>query len=303
MSARSLHHRPALDPARFRLPPTLATAALLALVPVALAAQVGDETRGGSDRPGVVGLVVDGETREPLEGVTVTLRWEGDTLASRVDTRGATTDARGRFAFRGLPDARYRLELARVGYGTLVDTVSFRASLGLRIEAQLVPEAVEMEPLLAAAEVRSRRLDASGFYERRARGAGQFVARDQIEDRDPGRVTDLLATMRGVRLGPTTGLGGGRGLLMRGGCVPEIFMDGVRTIRPFSLDASLHPDDVAGIEVYHSTEVPVQYGVSGCGAVLVWTRVPNPDGGGESWSWGRILPVVGVVGAVFLLIR
>lgn len=303
MSAKRLQHLSPLAPPGSHVPRTLVTAAVLSLVPVALASQVGEEGRGGSDRPGVVGQVVDGETRQPLEGVTVTLRWEADTLTRRVETWGATTDARGRFAFRGLPDGRYRLELARAGYGTLVDTVSFRASLGLQIEAELVREAVEMQPLLAVVEARSRRLEASGFYERRDRGFGQFVARDEIEDRDPGRVTDLLATMRGVRLGPPPGLADGRALLMRGGCVPEIFMDGVRTIRPFSLDASLHPDDVAGIEVYHSAEVPVQYGVSGCGAVLVWTHVPNPDESGEPWSWGRILPFVGVVGAAFLLIH
>jgi hypothetical protein len=279
------------------------TVGVLALVPVALAAQVGEEGRGGSDEPGVVGQVVDGETRQPLEGVTVRLRWEIDTLARRVETWGATTDARGRFTFRGLPDGRYRLELARAGYGTLVDTVSFRASLGLRVEAELVPEAVEMEPLLAVVEARSRRLEASGFYQRRDRGFGQFVARDEIEDRDPARVTDLLATMRGIWLGPTAGPGDGRSLSMRGGCVPEIFLDGIRTMRPFSLDASLHPDDVAGIEVYHSSELPVQYRVSGCGAVVVWTHVPNADESGDPWSWGRILPFVGVVGAAFLLIR
>lgn len=303
MSAERLQHLCTLDPPGIHVPRILVTAAVLFLVPGALASQVGGEGRGESDRPGVVGRVVDGETRRPLEGVNVTLRWDVDSLASRVETRGATTDERGRFAFRELPDARYRLELARAGYGTLVDTISLRPSLGLQIEAELVPEAVEMEPILAVAEVRSRRLDASGFYERRARGVGQFVARDEIEDRDPGRVTDLLATMRGVRLGPAPGLGDGRALRMRGGCVPEIFLDGVRTIRPFSLDASLHPDDVAGIEVYHSAEVPVQYGVSGCGAVLVWTHVPNADESGDPWSWGRILPVVGVVGAAFLLIR
>lgn len=303
MSTRTFQHLSTTAPSGSSFSRTLVTAAVLALVPVALASQVGEEGRGGSERPGVVGKVADGETRQPLEGVTVTLRWEVDTLARRVETWGATTDARGRFAFRGLPDGRYRLELARSGYGSLVDTVSFRGSLGLRIEAELVPEAVEMEPLLAVVEARSRRLEASGFYERRDRGFGQFVARDEIEDRDPGRVTDLLATMRGVRLGLTPGPGDDRALSMRGGCVPEIFLDGVRTMRPFSLDASLHPDDVAGIEVYHSAELPVQYRVSGCGAVLVWTHVPNPDESGDSWSWGRILPFVGVVGAAFLLIN
>lgn len=275
----------------------------LAVLPGSAAAQAGQEAPGRSDLPGVVGVVTDAETGEPLKAVAVSLRPTSSAAGDSASVDTVVSDARGRFAVRGLADGDYRIDLERIGYRTLSDSISFRAALGLRIQAALVPEAVQLEPILAVVEARSRRLEAAGFYQRRQRGLGEFVTRDQIEERNPVRVTDLLATMAGVRLQHRDPARGGTIVLLRGGCVPEIFLDGVRTMPPFSPDAALHPDDVAGIEVYHSAELPPRFGVSGCGALMIWTHVPNPQEGEGGLSLGEILIPLGVLGALFLLLR
>lgn len=274
-------------------------AALAFVVPGALVAQAEQEERGRSELPGIQGFVMDAQTREPLEGVDVSLRLVSDTAETGGETESTATDAGGRFVIRGIPDGDYRVELRRIGYRALSDSLPYRADLGLRIQAALVPEAVEVEPLLVAVEARSRRLEAAGFYERMSRGIGRFVDREEIEERDPLFVSDLLVAMPGVRLDRRSGATFVR---LRGGCVPEVFLDGVRTIRPFSLQ-TLHPDDVAGIEVYHSSELPSRFGISGCGAVMIWTRVPSPEGSGGGLEWSDLLVPLGVAAGIFLLIR
>ena len=101
------------------------------------------------------------------------------------------TDEQGRFRFTGdrLVEGRYELEIGRIGYESIVDSLVFRSNLGLRIEAALVPSAVELDPILVVAEARSQNLEARGFYVRRTRGVGSFLTREQVEQRK--RVTDV----------------------------------------------------------------------------------------------------------------
>lgn len=282
----------------------LALAVLLIVLPTLAAAQVDPEAEGtpiGPDSLDVLGLVVDAQNGEPIEGVAVTLRPGPGAPEGLEAPDMALTNAQGRFAFRDLADGGYRIELSRIGYGTLEDSITYRATLGLRIEAELVPEAVELEPILVAVEARSRNLEARGFYRREARGIGRFITRDDIEERHPLRVTDLLVMVPGVRLRRGRGVGGETAVLMRGGCVADVFLDGVRTLPPFPLDSVLHPDDLAGIEVYHASELPAQYGISSCGALLVWTRLPEADELGNPFTWGRVLGALGfIVGAILL---
>lgn len=284
----------------------LASAVLLIVLPTLASAQAGQEaedTRIGPDPLDVLGLVVDAQNGEPVEGVAVALRPGSDAPEGLEAPEVVLTNAQGRFAFRDLADGPYRIELSRIGYRTLEDSITYRATLGLRIEAELVPEAVELEPLLVAVEARSRTLEGRGFYRRQARGIGRFITREDIEERHPLRVTDLLVMMPGVRLRRGRGVGGETAVLMRGNCVAEVFLDGIRTLPSFPLDSVLHPDDLAGIEVYHASELPAQYGMSSCGALLVWTRLPESDELGNPFTWGRVLGALGFIVTAILLTR
>lgn len=290
--------------------PTRAHAAtlpfLLAVFPGLVAAQAGDDarpSRTSSDSLDLLGVVLDAESREPIDGVAVTLRRDTDPGTPTPRPLSAVTDPDGRFLFRELEEGRYRISLERLGYGTVVDTVDYDPDLGLRVEARLVPAAVELEPMLVAVEARARHLENAGFYRRRAMGLGRFISREEIDRRNVMDVTDLLRTMPGVRLRYGSGIRAEPLVLMRGGCVAQVYVDGVPTTSPFYLDAMLQPGDVDAIEVYNASELPVQYGTSSCGAVLVWTRLPRSDELGNPFSWRRSLIALGFLGAVFLLSR
>lgn len=280
----------------------VALVAFLAVVPTLLSGQEEDSSRR-TDHVGILGQVVDAETREPLEGVAVTLRLKGDSAGVLGRPRVVLTNAQGRFTYSDLVDGRYGIELERLGYGTITDSIAYRAALGLRVGAEMVPEAVELEPLLVAVEARSRHLQDNGFYRRQARGMGRFITREEIEERNPVEVTSMLAMVPGVRLRYGRGLGGETLVLMRGGCLAQVYLDGVRTLPPFGLDTHLNPDDVMAMEVYHASELPAQYGITGCGAVLVWTRLPEADELGNPFTLGRTLTALGFIGLVLLLVR
>jgi len=287
-------------PVRNLLAPTLLLAAVL---PAAVAAQAGVGLRADRERPGIMGMVVDRETRDPLQGVAVELRPLGAGADTLVVLPRALTDEAGRFVIGALADGAYRITIERIGYQPVVDSVAYSADLGLRIDVQFVLEAVELEPLLVVVEARSRYLDTNGFYDRRQRGIGRFITRDEIQERHPLEVSDVFRTMPGVRVSAGNAPGSQGVLLLRSGCVADVYIDGMRTISPFPIDTMLQPLDVQGIEVYHGSEIPARFGTTSCGAVVIWTHVPNPGAPGGRSGWKRIAVAAGFAAISFLLVR
>lgn len=278
---------------------TVAAALLMAGLPGALAGQSGGERDRGAP-PGILGVVVDRETRRPLENVAVTLRPLGDGAEA---PGPVLTAANGRFAFGAVADGRYRIAMSRIGYQTLADSLVYETALGLRIDAELVQEAVELDPLLVVAEARSRNLESRGFYQRMRRGMGRFVTRAEIQGRNALQVSDVLRTIAGVHMTSGGSFRTDGVVLLRGGCVADVYVDGVRTIPPFPVDAMLQPDDLDGVELYRGAEMPAEFGTTSCGAVMLWTHVPNPGTRGAPFSWRRVLAVLGFVAGAFLLTR
>ena len=190
------------------------------------------------------------------------------------------TDPIGRLALSAMPAGDYLVVARRFGF--LPDsqltriratdaevTVAFR----LRTSAHVLDTArIESKAL------RDKMVD---FERRRASGRGAFITRDDIEQRHPLTLADLLRTVRGL----TIRTSGGRTELrfVRANsridgvdCPPELWFDGVRTF-----DATvdeLDPDEVEGIELYRGIgQIPAEYlsRTAGCGVVLIWTRSPS----------------------------
>ena len=282
----------------------LAPAALLALaLPAGLAAQTVADTRVSRGPPGIAGEVVDRETGEPLEGVAVELHAMGEAVGMLPISARTLTDAAGRFAVAALDDGRYRITIDRLGYRPITDSIDFRSDVGLRIEVQFVLEAVELDPLFVVVDARSSYLEATGFYDRQRHGIGHFLTREEIQARRPSEVSDVFRPMAGVRLSANEGLGSQGILLMRGGCAPDIYVDGMRTVGPYPIDALVQPLDVQAIEVYTGSELPTGFDTSTCGAVVIWTHVPSPGGPPNQSGWRRLLVAAGFAGIAYLLVR
>lgn len=117
-----------------------------------------------------------------------------------------------------------------------------------------------------------------GFEQRRRTlGFGRFLTEADIARRPVFEVTDLLRNLPGVRVYRQ---GFDKVLLVRGGvedwCVPSVWVDDhyIFNMSGDDVDSWVKPSRVAGIEVYVGISTPAQYqrGLSGCGAIVIWTK-------------------------------
>jgi outer membrane cobalamin receptor len=111
----------------------------------------------------------------------------------------------------------------------------------------------------------------AAFEKRRATGKGTFFSRGDIEKSRRHQVSEVLRTVRGLRVDCNGG--SCRVLMVRStSCEPRYFMNGF----PTNAEALLTPVlDVAGIEIYRGpSETPPEFlgANSMCGAIGIWTK-------------------------------
>jgi hypothetical protein len=260
-----------------------------------VAAQAPDTLRSDQEGVQVRGRIIDLTTQRPLPSASI--RFTDLSQDGRPVWEGLS-DSAGVFQGPRLPPSAYGIEVEALGYSPLshVFDVSGYGFADLAIE--LSSEALELEPLVVVTRRRSR-LESAGFYQRRNRGFGHSMNREEIEARHPMFVSDLMRTMPGITVAPGR-MGSGGVLRMRGGCLPDVILDGVRLTQPVVLDDVLAVADVEGIEVYSGSTSPVEYSRSTCGTVLAWSRDPDPTGG-RPWSWKRAGAAAGFLLLGFLL--
>ncbi len=229
--------------------------------------------RTGPVRTGrLMGQVRDAITDDPVVAATVSVP---DRL------RVSETDRRGRFVLSGVPVGLQELNVRHLGYAPLSYEIEVSPGLTTEVEIGMVPDPVEMEPIVATA-TRSRRLEVKGFYERRhwseLVGTGAFYTAEDIDRRRPIEISHMIADESGLRLQcnarrtdcrlVNTRLSSG----VTGACSLTFYVDGLPT-RGIPLDDVVRPSEIAGIEIYKGlASGPAEFPPSRCGLVAVWTK-------------------------------
>ncbi|MBM3885738.1 MAG: hypothetical protein FJ361_07845 [Gemmatimonadetes bacterium] len=255
-----------------RRPATLRTALCTLLLSVHTAgAQPAPQPLASQGSWPLIGRV-EGERGEPLVEATI----EGAAQRTR-------TDATGHFQLRTTRRDTLTLLLRHVGYEPMAVTLRAEHLRGDTVLLRMDRTAQALEAVrIRGTDLRSP-LGLGGFDERRARGIGTFVTREEIEHRQTSRLSDVLRGRRGLTLVRTpTGAYGVRFGLASGRqrrCIPDLWIDGQRA-RGMEID-DIPASTVEGIELYSSiATVPFQFSTSGagterCGTVVVWTRPPG----------------------------
>lgn len=207
------------------------------------------------------GTTIDAQTGRPIVGASITIP---------ALSRSVVSDEGGRFVHSALAAGSYVLQVHALGY--IASARSFDLTTGQVVTH--VFELTTIPPVLPEVVVHgrtaSRRFE--DFDRRRASRRGQFMARAEIEARNPLNLSDLLQTMRGIRtecVGFTCTVQSVRAVH---GCAPAFFVDG-RLSTTFGPSTPVR--DVQGIEVYLGpSETPAEYlgPDSGCGVVGIWTK-------------------------------
>jgi hypothetical protein len=231
----------------------------------------------------LAGRVIEDPSGAPVAGATVEVHdLQGRRLGRLI------TDSDGEFLL-DLRDARpVRMRAHRIGYQRVTTpSVDPSGYSQIRVEIRLATEAILLAPL----EIVSRARPAvaptlAGFERRREGGFGWYITRQEIEQRRPNRVSDLLATAPGLSIQRRI-VYSARGR----GCPAQIYVDGIhinRSLGPlptrrgqasttemFPIDDLVTPTSVEGIEVYQGMgRMPVEFHSpdASCGVVAIWTR-------------------------------
>jgi hypothetical protein len=219
------------------------------------------------------GVIVD-SAGAPISGVEVSIYAFG---------RVTRTDSLRRLIFSSLPRGGVDVTIRHLGYHAQSNHVVITGAPYDSVTFTLIEQPTSLEEMDVSAS--GRHPFFQGFDQRRARGIGTFVTREQIDARNTTVPSDLFRTLPQVRL---VRAGSGMGVRFpstqtirstngRGGssmCVPMIWLDGQK-VPGMEVD-DLRATDIEAIELYRgAATTPPQFAAAGlvqCGAIVVWTR-------------------------------
>jgi hypothetical protein len=221
-----------------------------------------DETQSAAV---VLGRVLDDESSNAIDLVEVRLVGHGEDM-------GRVTDSEGAFIFTRVQPGYYEVVLKHLAYGTHSDSLEVGKGEVVEYEVRLRMRPIELAPLVATVERRRVSPMLLGFYERMSLGmGGHFITREDIERRQPVKITHMIADLPGVRRGWR-----GLSFTRHGGCSPAVFLDRMYLgdTRRTNIDWVVSPIEVEAIEVYKgAASLPAEFGGGGgCGAIVIWTR-------------------------------
>ena len=223
----------------------------------------------GSTRPGTIAGIIADSAGVAIVGATVSL-----VGAPGVDI---TTDA-GAFRMAAVPAGRQTVVARRIGFrpDTIGVDVQGDSIVNLRITLRVAAQRLAPTVIAAGRARYTGRM--KGFNERRDRGVGRFFTAEDIEQRRPRVVSDLLRSVPGTRV---SSMNGQNTITFRGmRCAPLVWIDGTPATTGY-LDVDLFtPSTLAGIEVYPGlasvpSELTWMRGKSSCGVIALWTKMPE----------------------------
>ena len=222
---------------------------------------------------GVVFGVVKDSTGARVPAVSV--------VALRLGIQTVTDDS-GAFRLTGLPAGTVTLQLRRLGYVPAGIVVTLVAAEARELGVVLAQTAETLDAIDVQASVLRGKM--SGFNSRRGRGVGTFITRDEIERRQPSKVSQLLRYVAGVYVPQdnsdmrpsSVGMRRAAGLSSQGSCGAQLYVDGQHY--PDGRLDDFRPTEVEGIEIYKSaSEIPAAFRSRDtmCGVIAIWTRDPD----------------------------
>lgn len=247
----------------------------------------------GAGETHVQGVVTDRATGLAMPGVSVVMQALGGPASAM-----RLTDSDGNFHFAAVQSGAYELEFRHIGYQDVDVALETGDGSYTDVQLEMVPQAVELEPVVVTSARRDR-LARIGFYDRRRSASGAFLTREEIQSRPVAKTSQLFRGIAGFSVVPTTG-GFDQLVLGRGNCTPSLYIDGVliQTASGSQIDQLLQPDHLEGLEVYSASQSPGRFLAGRCGTIVAWTHTPT-EAVGHPFEWRRFAAAAGLVVAVF----
>ena len=220
------------------------------------------------------GTLMEFGSDAPIElGLVIMVSEVGDSITS------ALSDRDGFFEVSAEEPGNYFLLAAALGYReTRVGLFELGEGGEMSVEFRLWAEPLTLGGIVVESLVREPALVRSGFYRRMQRGVGTFLSPTEIEAATSTRAIELLQGLSGVRM--IVDSNGLERIHVRGTsgyCVPNLFVDGIRTEwgrTAMRLDEIVPLGDVYAVEVHRGVSgIPIEFGsFNDCGVLVFWTK-------------------------------
>lgn len=265
----------------------LALLLFLILTDTPLAIPAAAQEQEPAEEATIVGRIFDVQTREPVEGMSVTIPGT---------SHDGVTDGTGLFRLQGVaPGPAVVLRFEHLAYGVQSDTLSVVAGERKMLQISLAREAIDIDPLVVTVMSEA---------DRRERAAGtslEIITEEEIARLVPryrGIEGVLKSEVPGIRISDRSGLipgipgvyicvefrGVAKSLRDNPPCrYPLVILDQVRIDDPVKIEAlvsTLELEDVHQIEMISPAAAGVQYGTgSQNGVLVIETKLKAPAAG------------------------
>lgn len=194
------------------------------------------------------------------------------------------TNEIGGFRIAGAPAGSVKVSMRRVGFEQANVDLELRAGRIDSLVVQLTSLTPMLDPMKAEADALARSKELlAGFWDRRKRGNGHFMTRDEIIQKNAQDFSDIVRSLPGVTITSINGrrqVRFSRAPTLRGDCPPLYFVDNIRLEN--ASGEEFPPGDIEALEVYNgSANIPPQFQPRAvarektCGVIVVWTRLPG----------------------------
>ena len=201
-------------------------------------------------------------------------------VAVESDDAATTTDNTGEFRLTGLRTGTRGLSVRRIGFASKDIPVEVSGT-SVRSVTVALERYVAILDAVRVTAIRDIGLQRVGFSDRQRASFGKFIGPDEIERRQPQRLSNLLETVASLRMGRNAD--GKRYVTGRhNGCV-AYYVDGFRWSTTNPTDVDMSPDaflsgaELGAVEIYDELSAPaefIRYSNRGqpCAVVVIWTK-------------------------------
>lgn len=201
----------------------------------------------------------------------------------RVEVEGTTsralTNAEGAFSLAELPSGTQSVTARQMGFAPVSKPVELSTREAATTTITMSQPVQMLDPIVVRAES-DMGLDNIGFTARKRGMSGTFMDAEEIMKRGPNALTDVFRTVPSLRVVPVSpydyAVESSRGNMLGGNCV-KFWLDGGQydPVFPGDVDRMIPPYEIAAIEVYNGSTVPIQFSSansSNCAVIVIWSK-------------------------------
>lgn len=202
---------------------------------------------------------------------------------ARVEVEGTTsralTNAEGAFSLSELPSGTQSVVARQMGFAPVSQPVELSTRQPATTTITMSQPVQMLEPVVVRAES-DLGLDNIGFTTRKRSMSGTFMDAEDIMRRGPNMLTDVFRTVPSLRVVPVSpydyAVESSRGNMLGGNCV-KYWIDGgqYEAVFPGDIDRMIPPYEIAAIEVYNGSTVPMEFtsaNSSNCAVIVIWSK-------------------------------